>query len=89
MATPIITDGSLDRVRKTPRVVLPVRSDIEARERDTEGRRRRRGDGGGGIAGVRHDDGLADDIASFIHRAIGSAAIHIRDGLVNRQGGGL
>ncbi len=28
MATPIITDGSLDRVRKTPRVVLPVRQDI-------------------------------------------------------------
>ena len=28
MATPIITDGSLDRVRKTPRVVLPVRADI-------------------------------------------------------------
>lgn len=30
MATPIITDGSLDRVRKTPRVVLPVRADIFA-----------------------------------------------------------
>ena len=30
MATPIITDGSLDRVRKTPRVVLPVRSDLFA-----------------------------------------------------------
>ena len=30
MATPIITDGSLDRVRKTPRVVLPVRPDIFA-----------------------------------------------------------
>ncbi len=28
MATPIITDGSLDRVRKTPRVVLPVRQGI-------------------------------------------------------------
>ena len=28
MATPIITDGSLDRVRKTPRVVLPVRQNI-------------------------------------------------------------
>jgi FdhE protein len=28
MATPIITDGSLDRVRKVPRVVLPTRSDI-------------------------------------------------------------
>lgn len=28
MVTPIITDGSLDRVRKTPRVVLPVRADI-------------------------------------------------------------
>ena len=28
MATPIITDGSLDRVRKSPRVVLPVRADI-------------------------------------------------------------
>lgn len=28
MATPIITDGSLDRVRKTPRVVLPVRENI-------------------------------------------------------------
>ncbi len=30
MATPIITDGSLDRVRKTPRVVLPMRPDIFA-----------------------------------------------------------
>ncbi len=30
MATPIITDGSLDRVRKTARVVLPVRFDIFA-----------------------------------------------------------
>ena len=30
MATPIITDGRLDRVRKTPRLVLPVRSDIFA-----------------------------------------------------------
>jgi len=30
MATPIITDGSLDRVRKTPRVVLPVRADLFA-----------------------------------------------------------
>jgi FdhE protein len=30
MATPIITDGSTDRVRKTPRVVLPVRSDLFA-----------------------------------------------------------
>jgi FdhE protein len=30
MATPIITDGSLDRARKVPRVVLPVRSDIFA-----------------------------------------------------------
>ena len=30
MATPIITDGSLDRVRKTPRVVLPIRADIFA-----------------------------------------------------------
>jgi FdhE protein len=28
MATPIITDGSLDRVRKTPRVVLPMGRDI-------------------------------------------------------------
>jgi FdhE protein len=28
MATPIITDGSLDRVRKTPRVVLPARAAI-------------------------------------------------------------
>jgi FdhE protein len=28
MATPIITDGSLDRVRKTPRVVLPTRQGI-------------------------------------------------------------
>lgn len=28
MATPIITDGSLDRVRKTPRVVLPTRSGV-------------------------------------------------------------
>jgi len=30
MATPIITDGSLDRVRKVPRVVLPTRTDIFA-----------------------------------------------------------
>ena len=30
MATPIITDGSLDRVRKVPRVVLPTRADIFA-----------------------------------------------------------
>lgn len=30
MATPIITDGSLDRVRKTPRVVLPIRADLFA-----------------------------------------------------------
>lgn len=30
MATPIITDGSLDRVRKTPRVVLPARAGIFA-----------------------------------------------------------
>ena len=28
MATPIITDGSLDRVRKVPRVVLPTRADV-------------------------------------------------------------
>ena len=28
MATPIITDGSLDRARKVPRVVLPTRTDI-------------------------------------------------------------
>ena len=30
MVTPIITDGSLDRVRKTPRVVLPVRPSLFA-----------------------------------------------------------
>ncbi len=30
MATPIITDGSLDRVRKVPRVVLPLGHDIFA-----------------------------------------------------------
>jgi FdhE protein len=30
MATPIITDGSLDRARKVPRVVLPVRADLFA-----------------------------------------------------------
>ncbi len=30
MATPIITDGSLDRVRKSPRVVLPTRTDLFA-----------------------------------------------------------
>lgn len=30
MATPIIIDGSTDRVRKTPRVVLPVRADLFA-----------------------------------------------------------
>lgn len=30
MATPIIIDGSTDRVRKTPRVVLPLRSDLFA-----------------------------------------------------------
>lgn len=30
MATPIITDGSLDRVRKVPRVVLPTRADLFA-----------------------------------------------------------
>ncbi len=30
MATPIITDGSTDRVRKSPRVVLPTRSDLFA-----------------------------------------------------------
>ena len=30
MATPIITDGSLDRAPKVPRVVLPVRADLFA-----------------------------------------------------------
>lgn len=30
MATPIITDGSTDRVRKSPRVVLPTRTDLFA-----------------------------------------------------------
>ncbi len=30
MATPIITDGSIDRARKVPRVVLPTRTDLFA-----------------------------------------------------------